>query len=203
MALLNLRFKKRFSVAVFCGSRNGNSDAYKTAAADMGRLLAENGMRLVYGAGGSGLMGVLAMGVLKNGGKVYGVTERIVSTFEGPIREIVHRTARDIQRRKREFIAHSDAFVVLAGGWGTYDELLDVIIGKEIVDRHRRYAKKVVYREDRPIVIVNTNNYYNPFLAMVEAGIRDGFMMREDLAFFKVVKTPREAMDFINKSRGK
>jgi uncharacterized protein (TIGR00730 family) len=201
MALLNLRFKKRFSVAVFCGSRNGANPAYVKAAAEMGELLAANDMRLVYGAGGSGLMGVLARSVLDNGGEVYGVTERIVSTFEKPIREIVHRTARDIQRRKREFIDHSDAFVVLPGGWGTFDELFDIIIGREIVDRHGRYAPKRKFREDRPIVLVDTGGYYAPFLALVRAGIREGFMIRDDLSLFKVVRTPKEAVAFINKGR--
>jgi uncharacterized protein (TIGR00730 family) len=160
-------------------------------------------MRLVYGAGGSGLMGILAHSVLDNGGKIYGVTERIVRTFEQPIKKIIHRTAPNIQKRKREFLDHSNAFIILPGGWGTYDEFFDVIIGKEIVDRHNRYAKPVKYREQRPIVVVDTDGYYGPLVKMIRHSIDAGFMIRDDLKLFKVVKTPKEAFEFIKASRKK
>ncbi|MDR1476577.1 MAG: TIGR00730 family Rossman fold protein [Rickettsiales bacterium] len=203
MALLNLKFKKRFSVAVFCGASEGKSPKYAKAAREVGELIAANNMRLVYGAGGTGLMGELARAVLAGGGKVYGVSERVVATFEKPIREILHRTAPNMQKRKREFIDHSNAFIVLAGGWGTFDELFEVMVMKEIVDRHRRHAPRSVYREDRPIVIINTDGYYDPALKMIERGIKEGFMMKEDLKFFKVAKSPKEAFDFINSRRSK
>jgi uncharacterized protein (TIGR00730 family) len=203
MALLNLKFKKRFSVAVFCGSREGKSPKYAKAAREVGELIAANNMRLVYGAGGTGLMGTLARATLAGGGKVYGVSERIVATFEKPIREILHRTAPNMQKRKREFIDHSNAFIVLPGGWGTFDELFEVVVMKEIVDRHRRYASRPAYKEDRPIAVINTDGYYDPAIKMIERGIKEGFMMKEDLRFFKVVKNPKEAFDFINARRGK
>jgi uncharacterized protein (TIGR00730 family) len=203
MALLNLRFKRRFSVAVFCGSRDGNSPKYAKAAKEVGELIAKNGMRLVYGAGGTGLMGVLARAALANGGKVYGVSERIVSTFEKPIKAILHRTAPNMQKRKREFIDQSNAFGILPGGWGTFDEMFEVIVMKEIVDRHHRHARPVTYREDRPIVVVNTDGYYDPMLGMIDSGIKAGFMLKEDLKFFKIAKTPKEAFDFINAWRAK
>ena len=203
MALLNLRFKKQFSVAVFCGSREGRSPKYAKAAREVGELLAKNKMRLVYGAGGTGLMGILAKAALAGGAKVYGVSERIVATFEKPISQILHRTAPNMQKRKREFIDHSNAFLILPGGWGTYDEIFEVIVGREIVDRHNRYARPVNYKEDRPIVVINTEGYYDPMLEMIKHGVKEGFMLKEDLRLFKVAKTPREAFEIILKKSKK
>jgi uncharacterized protein (TIGR00730 family) len=127
----------------------------------------------------------------------------VVATFEEPLPSIRYRTAGDIQKRKREFIDHSDAFVILPGGWGTLDELLDVIIGKEIVDRHRRYARPVRFKEDRPIILVNTEGFYEPFLALARRNVREGFMMASDMELFHVAKTPAAAFAIINRYRKK
>ena len=197
MTLLDLRFKKKFSVSVFCGSRPGKNPAYRKVTAETGKLLAENDMRLVFGGGGTGLMGVLARAALDNGGEVYGVSEYVVATFEEPLKEILSRIAPDIQKRKREFIDHSDAFIILPGSFGTIDELLDVILGKYIVDRHQRYAKHKKYKEDRPIIIVNTNGYYDLFVKLVRHVIAEGFSLKDDLKLFKVVKTPKEAISLV------
>ena len=202
MGLLDLKFKKQYSVAVFCGSRHGIDPAYTKEAKAMGRLLAAGGMRLVYGAGGAGLMGEVARSAIENGGKVYGVTERIVKTFERPIKTIVNRTAPNMPQRKLEMMAHSDAFVHLPGGWGTYDEFFEVAIVKQITDRHRRYSDSgVKFHESRPIVLISVNGFYDPLMKLIEHGIKHGFMIKDDLKLVKVVKTAAEAMKYLNSVR--
>ena len=113
------------SVAVFCGSRNGSDPAFAQAAEALGHGLAERGIRLVYGGGGIGIMGVLARAVLRNGGEVTGVIPRFLMELElrhPDLSELV--VVDDMHTRKRMMFERANAFVVLPGGLGTLDEAL-------------------------------------------------------------------------------
>jgi len=155
------------SVCVFCGSRPGARPAYVAAAQGMGRMLAERGWRLVYGAGDVGLMGEVARAAQKAGGETFGVIpvhllgkevgKRDISTFV--ITETMHE-------RKKVMYMNSDAIVVLPGGAGTLDELFEVVTWRQIG------------LHSKPIYLLNTEGYWNPLLDMAETVIAEGFAER-------------------------
>ncbi|GGH46856.1 TIGR00730 family Rossman fold protein [Frigidibacter albus] len=155
------------SVCVFCGSRPGARPAYTAAAQGMGRMLAERGWRLVYGAGDVGLMGEVARAAQAAGGETFGVIpvhllgkevgKRDISTFV--ITETMHE-------RKKVMYMNSDAIVVLPGGAGTLDELFEVVTWRQIG------------LHSKPIYLLNTEGYWNPLLAMAETVIAEGFAER-------------------------
>ncbi|MDP3339762.1 TIGR00730 family Rossman fold protein [Frigidibacter sp.] len=155
------------SVCVFCGSRPGARPAYVAAARGMGRMLAERGWRLVYGAGDVGLMGEVARAAQAAGGETFGVIpvhllgkevgKRDISTFV--ITETMHE-------RKKVMYMNSDAIVVLPGGAGTLDELFEVVTWRQIG------------LHSKPIYLLNTEGYWNPLLAMAETVITEGFAER-------------------------
>lgn len=191
---------KKISVSVFCGAQTGNKKTYYDMAFKVGELLAKNNMQLVYGAGGTGLMGATAKGVLKNKGKILGITTKIIAAFEKPIKGTVTRFACNIQKRKRRFIDSSDAFIVLPGGFGTFDELFDLLVGKEIYNKHRQIVPNSTLSETRPIILINHNNFFKQFEILVDALIKTGFISKEHKKMYEIVSTPAEAIKLIKKS---
>ncbi len=145
------------SLCVFCGSSVGVDPVYKEAAIQMGTYLAENKINLVYGGGRIGLMGVLAETVLKNGGTVTGIIPKFLST-----KEIRHDgltqcfEVDDMHTRKQMMYQLSDAFVAMPGGFGTLDELFEIITWHQLA------------LHEKPIAIYNVHGYFNPLLSMVE-----------------------------------
>ncbi len=198
-------FKKKISVSVFCGARTGNKNIYTETANQLGELIAKNNMRLVYGAGGTGLMGKVAYGVLALKGKIFGVTTDVIADFEEPIRGTKFEIVRNIQIRKRRFIDNSDAFIVLPGGFGTFDELFDILVGKEIIDKHNKLNKKDKSSENgknivtKPLLLIDPNGFFKPFEKLVDSIISAGFMKESNKKYFKIVKTPKEAISYIKK----
>ncbi|EKD89050.1 MAG: hypothetical protein ACD_34C00220G0003 [uncultured bacterium] len=162
------------SICVFCGSADGLDQVYYDAAIEMGKQLAIQGIRLVYGAGRTGLMGVLAQSVLKNGGEVIGIAPKglespqLIQTSGLTSLEIVD----DIQMRKARMIELSDAFISLPGGYGTADELFEVLTWSQI-GLHRK-----------PMAILNTNGYFDLLLAWINRAFSDGYIYDEHLQLF-------------------
>jgi uncharacterized protein (TIGR00730 family) len=157
------------TVCVYLGSSGRCADAHKKTARDFGQLLAKAGMTLVYGGGRVGLMGILADSVLESGGKVIGIIPEHISK-----REISHvdltelHVVDSMHTRKQMMVSRSDAFVVLPGGIGTLDELCEVMTWKQLGIH------------DKPIVIANVNDYWTPFLQMIDNVIVEKFMREED-----------------------
>jgi uncharacterized protein (TIGR00730 family) len=126
------------SICVFCGSSVGARPEYAAAAADFGRLLAERGVRIVYGAGNVGLMGVLADAALAAGGEVIGVIPQMLVD-----RELAHRGITELRivtsmyERKALMAELSEAFVALPGGLGTYEELCEVLTWRQLEIHHK------------------------------------------------------------------
>lgn len=152
------------SVCVFCGSRFGNDAVYQDVATRLAEQCAASDIEIVYGGGDVGLMGVVADTAIPLGGRVTGfIPERLLE------REVGHRgitelvVTNDMFDRKAQMIARSDAFVVLPGGLGTLDELLEVLTLRQL-----GYHAK-------PIVIVDTGGYWKPFLDTVERIVGHGF----------------------------
>lgn len=164
------------SVAVFCGSRYGNNPLWRQSGTDLGHALAQARMRLVYGGGQIGLMGVIADATLQAGGQVFGVIpsflQRREVAHQGPIAMVVTDTMHD---RKRRMFEAADAFVMMPGGLGTFDETIEITTWRQL-DLHAK-----------PILVCDIAGWAQPYLAMIDAAIQQGFAPPESRTFFEVV----------------
>ncbi|HET7882945.1 MAG TPA: TIGR00730 family Rossman fold protein [Acetobacteraceae bacterium] len=164
------------AVAVYCGSRHGNSPAYRAAAQALGHGLAVAGIRLVYGGGRIGLMGVIADAALAAGGKVLGVIPEFLTR-----REVAHPAVADLivtdsmHTRKQRMFEAADAFVSLPGGLGTLDETIEIITWRQL----GLHAK--------PILICNVDGSASPFIATIEAAIAAEFASSATRDLYEVV----------------
>jgi uncharacterized protein (TIGR00730 family) len=158
------------AVCVYCGSSAGTEPAFGEAAGQFGKILAESGVRLVYGGGSVGLMGILADAVVAHGGKATGIIPDFLTQRERPRRlgqELI--VTRDMHERKRTMFDRADAFVALPGGIGTLEELVEQLTWAQL-GRHRK-----------PILIANINGYWDPLLTLV-AHMREREFVPESLA---------------------
>lgn len=152
------------SICVFCGSRPGASPAYRRLARDTGHAIGSRGWRLVYGGGDVGLMGVLATAALEAGGEVVGIIPRRLLD-----REVAKPGITDLVvtptmfERKERMISASDAFLVLPGGFGTLDELLEVVT-----------LRQLGYH-DKPVLLVDAEGFWQRCVALFEHVIEAGF----------------------------
>jgi uncharacterized protein (TIGR00730 family) len=156
------------SVCVYCGSSPGRDEIYAKAGHLLGRSLAKSGLRLVYGGGTKGIMGAVAEGALKAGGKVTGIIPRFLINKEAT------ETALDrldellitdnMHERKHKMFEKSDAFVALPGGIGTVEEIVEVMTWGQL-GHHRK-----------PIVFANVKGFWNPMLALIDHMSSEGFI---------------------------
>ncbi len=164
------------AVCVYCAASPGVSALYRDAAAEVGRLLGERGVRVVYGGGRVGLMGLVADAALAAGGPVTGIIPRALLE-----REVAHATlsrlhvVETMHERKEMMAALSDAFIVLPGGLGTLDEMFEIITW-----RHLGLIR-------RPIVIVNLAGYWDAIFALLDGGVAAGFVRPDYRTLFRVV----------------
>jgi len=145
------------ALCVYCGSSPGTDPAFVAAARDFGKILAANGVRLVYGGGSIGLMGALAEAVLKNGGEATGIIPEFLTVRERPRRlqqELI--VTRGMHDRKRTMFERADGFVALPGGLGTLEELVEQLTWAQL-GRHKK-----------PILIANINGYWDPLLVLID-----------------------------------
>ena len=164
------------SVCVFCGSRPGRSPAYAKAARDLGRLIAESGWRLVYGAGDVGLMGETARAAKAAGAVTLGVIPIHLMQREQGRRDLTTLiVTEDMHERKKVMFMNSDAIVVLPGGAGTLDEFFEVLTWKQI-GLHQK-----------PILLLNTEGYWNPLAALIDQVIAEGFAEDETRSYSTLV----------------
>lgn len=168
------------TVCVFCASRDKVNPIFLESAREVGRLLAEQGFQLLYGGGSVGLMGASALSAREHGGYVIGIIPEILTG-----REMINESAdevvvtKDLFERKDIMIKRSDAFVVLAGGFGTLDELLEVMTLKQL-NIHQK-----------PIYILNTLNYYDPILEYFNTIHKEGFSP-DGSQYFEVFDHPQD-----------
>jgi len=153
-----------FSVCVFCGSRDGNRPEYRQAAADFGQIIAQEGWRLVFGAGDVGIMGAVAHRVESAGGKTLGVIPVHLLARESAGRDLSECiVTEDMHERKKVMFMNSDAVVVLPGGAGSLDELFEVLTWAQL----GLHAK--------PIILVNVNGYWDRVVELIDHVIEEGF----------------------------
>ena len=144
------------ALCVYCGSNTGTDPAFVKTAQDFGRILAQNGIHLVYGGGSIGLMGAIASSVIEHGGHVTEVIPEFLTVAERPQRlaqELI--VTRDMHERKRTMFERADAFVALPGGLGTLEELVEQMTWAQL-GRHKK-----------PILVANVNGFWDPLLALI------------------------------------
>jgi uncharacterized protein (TIGR00730 family) len=152
------------SLCVFCASRTGDDPRHVEAARTLGRLLAEAGIRLVYGGGRAGMMGALADAALEAGGKVTGIIpEHLMAAEHGHtgLDELI--VVDSMHTRKHRMFEVSDAFAVLPGGIGTMDETFEIITWKQL------------RLHDKPVIVVNVGDYWRGFDGLIAQMVGDGF----------------------------
>ena len=170
-------------ICVFCGSSRGHDPAYAQAARDFGKLIAQNGFRLVFGGGRIGLMGEAAAGVTEQEGQILGIIPGFLRHLEPPLRAaskiVVTET---LNERKTKMFEAAEGFAVLAGGLGTLDEFFEALTAAQL----KQHAK--------PIVLINTKNYFDPLLKLIEHAIAHDFSDVSIKELITVVDTPEEAI---------
>jgi uncharacterized protein (TIGR00730 family) len=158
------------SICVFCGARFGANPAARQLAAKLGELLAREGMTLVYGGGGVGLMGVLANATLTSGGKAVGVIPRFLLKREAGHPALTETVVVEtMHERKREMYERSDAIVVLPGGLGTLEEFFEVL------------SWRTLGLHTKPIVILDVGGYWQPLAELLRSCVEGGFADRAHL----------------------
>ncbi|PPS02775.1 hypothetical protein GOBAR_AA17873 [Gossypium barbadense] len=162
-AVKSSRFKR---VCVFCGSSSGKRNCYRDAALELGKELVSRRLDLVYGGGSVGLMGLVSQEVHRGGGHVLGIIPKTLMSKEVITGETVGevKPVTDMHQRKAEMARHSDCFIALPGGYGTLEELLEVIT----------WAQLGIH--DKPVGLINVDGYYNYLLTFLDKAVDDGFI---------------------------
>lgn len=162
-------------VCVFCGSSFGSRGVFRAAAEEFGTLLAQQGLELVYGGGSVGLMGALADAVQAAGGKVIGVIPQALVNAE-----IAHehlqdlRVVRSMHERKQLMSDLADGFVALPGGFGTLEELLEIVT----------WAQLGIHM--KPIGVLNVDGYYDALLELIDRAVLEGFISKANTELLQV-----------------
>jgi uncharacterized protein (TIGR00730 family) len=171
------------SICVYSGSADGIHSEFRLAAREMGRLLAERDIRLIYGGGKTGLMGDVADGALEAGGEVIGVITEAMNTpalaHAGLTRLEITST---IHERKARMYALAEGYIALPGGFGTFDELFETITWAQIG------------LHEKPVGLLNTRRYYDPLLRLVDHAEKEGFIFVEHRQIMVSAATPQELL---------
>jgi len=174
------------NLTVYAASSTQVKDVYFTAAACMGQIIAENNIRLVYGAGKVGLMGAIADAVLAGGGEVTGVIPEFMVS-QGWLNDRLTETivTRTMHERKTIICEKADAMLALPGGIGTFEELLECLSWKQLG------------LHTKPVVILNTDGYYDDLLRCLDRMVEERFMRDLHKDMYRVVATPEEVIPAI------
>jgi uncharacterized protein (TIGR00730 family) len=171
------------SICVYFGSSPGHNPAHVAAARSLGRRMAEAGIGLVYGGGGLGLMGEIARAVLAGGGRVTGIIPEFLSEREHMLREVTELiVVADMHERKKLMFDRSDAFVALPGGIGTLEELVEQLTWAQLG------------RHTKPIVLVDVDGFWAPFLGLLGHMKAEGFIRPEMAVRFTSVARPEDVL---------
>ncbi len=173
-------------VAVYCGSADGNNPAYLAEARALGTAIAAAGLGMVYGGACVGLMGAVADAALAGGAQVIGVLPEMLAG-----KEIAHAGLTQLElvstmhERKARMMELADAFLVMPGGYGTLEELLEVVTWAQL----RLHAK--------PCILINTAGYWNGLLAFLDTAVAAGFLKKKNRALLRVAKSAEEAAGMV------
>ena len=171
------------NVCVYAASSDAPERVYFDAAYELGILLARGGHRLVFGGGASGLMGACARGVLESGGEALGVAPRFFDEPGVLFKEGCSFFFTETMAQRKTYMAQeAEAFIALPGGIGTYEEFFETLTLKQLG------------QHDKPIALLNTLGYFEPFQALLRRTAEKGFMGRGIFELYALCKTPEEAL---------
>ena len=177
------------SICVYCASSAKIDKIYFDKAKELGRIMAEQDIECICGAGNKGLMGALADEIIANNGRVKGIIPRFMYDEDWYHQSITDLILTDSMHERKTLMAeNSDAVIAMPGGVGTFEELLEIITWKQLG----------LYMN--PIVILNINNYYDPLLKMLENAVEENFMQKEHSKIWMVTDSPIEAINLDRKS---
>jgi uncharacterized protein (TIGR00730 family) len=178
--------RKTRRVAVYCGSSNGSSPAFLAEAQALGTAIAQAKLGMVYGGASVGLMGAVADAALAGGAEVIGVLPELLSNTE-----VVHPTLTRLEivstmhKRKARMVKLADAFLILPGGYGTLDEMMEIVTWKQL------------RLHDKPCVLINTAAYWNGLLDFLDSTVRVGFLKSENRTLLQVATNAAEAVRMV------
>lgn len=166
------------TVCVYCGASTRVSPLYLEAAREVGTMLAQNGLSIVYGGGRRGLMGQVADAALQAGGNVVGIIPQHLQDREERHDDLTElHIVSTMHERKQLMIMRSDAFVILPGGYGTLEEAFEILTWKQIG------------LHNKPILFVNTNSFWSPLKDFKEKLLAENFIKQDDLGLFGFVES--------------
>ena len=175
-------------VAVYCGSSSGTNPAYLAEAVATGKAIAAAGLGLVYGGASVGLMGAVADAALAGGAEVIGVLPEILTGSEISHRRLTRlEIVPTMHERKALMVKLSDAFLILPGGYGTLDEMMEIVTWKQL----RLHAK--------PCIVINTAGYWDGLLAFLDCAVRTGFLKPENRNLLQVTDSAQEAVQIVTR----
>lgn len=174
------------NICIYGASSRKLAQEYYDAAEALGALMAQQGHTLVFGGGQEGIMGAVARGAHAHGGKIIGIAPRF---FDQPgilfsdCTEFIYTDT--MRERKALMEEHAEAFIVLPGGIGTYEEFFEMLTLKQLG------------RHNKPMVMLNTRGYYGPMAAMLQNTVDEGFMSADCMDLFGVCDSPGDALDYV------
>jgi uncharacterized protein (TIGR00730 family) len=174
------------SFAIFCGSKTGKNPVYEQHATELGRILAAQGVALIYGGGKNGLMGAAADSAMQHGGKVRGVIPQVLINWEHQHENISELlVVEDMHVRKRKMYELCDAAIILPGGFGTLDELFEMLTWNQLSIH------------DKKIFILNSGGFYHHLLAHLEHLSAEGFLYGELSKQITVLNEPADILPYL------
>ena len=174
------------SILVFCGSKTGTHSSYAETAFLVGKLMAKKQVRMVYGGGGVGLMGVAARAALEYAGEVVGIIPDFLQHIEGINMKIAELHIVDsMHARKQKMAELSDAVLVLPGGYGTLDELFEMLTLIQL------------QQGKWPVGVLNVNGYYDHLIGHISTMREEGFLSEESRSLLKVSDNVEELIDYL------
>jgi len=174
------------ALCVFCGSSSGENPAYRNEAARFGKILADAGVRLVFGGGNAGLMGAAADAALAAGGEVIGVIPRHLVEREHAHLDVTEMHVVDsMHSRKQKMFELSDGFVTLPGGVGTLDETFEIVTWKQLG------------MHDKPIVVVDIGGFWEPLERLIAHTVAEGFTSAETRRLYRMAPSVDEVLPIL------
>ncbi len=171
------------SLAVFCGSKKGTNPRYTEDATRLGQLMAENNIRLIYGGGSAGIMGCIADSVMENGGHVTGIIPKILLEWEAQHQAITELiVSDDMHVRKKALYNLCDAALILPGGYGTLDELFEIVTWNQLSIH------------DKQIFILNTDGFYDHLVLHLKKMKEEEFLYEKPGQSIIIINDPDELL---------
>lgn len=175
------------NVAVFCASADGSNPLYRKAAVELGQALATRGIGLIYGGARVGLMQAVAESALAHGGRAVGVIPEVLVNLEVAHEGLTELHVTSTMHTRKALIGErSDAFIALPGGFGTLEELFEVL------------AWQTLKLHTKPIVLINTNGFYDHLLNFLDHCVAEGMLKSKSRPILQVAATVQDALQLLN-----